>query len=1017
MTASLPTIRAAAYLRYRRDAAKRTSKRRGKLKCVAPNRVCGARCIPPEWNCRLKGEGQDPHLLAAGKGSDVVGGLANIERGAGRIRKGILKLSFSEVEGGRRAISRGVGKATPGDLKRKAAVRGTVDTAFKYLSGPVGIALLGALTHKGLKNFPAYQRGWGQQVDNAAREAWFSVVRRNPLSNFGANEAAAAANINRARESFAGLAGGEAAALTRGAARRTTVAGITGDARGLTEVTVPVQNALRKADLRPNGGGASGENYPEWQRKSLVAFANTQRRVEDGASYLTKNGSVFSQPAANRLYADSFGIDLGGAPNLKAQRERVIIGVQNRLEATGDSLRTAARQQGIDIKDPAAVRAFVDRHSRASLANRDLDNAWRDTVVNTVLKQDYQKQAQGLYAKTVEGYDGFFRSVAQDIEQAPSISLVRNRTSAPDRDLFNNARQNSFYNDATRAHAQTLASTMGLPEGVHGTYTAGLVSKAYHNANVAMPGAKRRPNSSVFIELTPIEATNAGVELARARGLPEPDRAEAALQLLNQYYGSTRSASSGGVANISLVRSAARATRSTASTPAAPGAQPRKARRRLRTKAEIMATLQQSGGLSREAAEREADRIIARRRGDSEEPLFSPRLAAYLQMRSDLREGTGSRGKPCGASHIPKTYECSKGQGGGAAAPAAQDAKPKTKDGLSRTQIAAIAAVGVVGVTGIVVAKDVDRVWNSPNPLPASPPLRDVIRASKKEFGVKSTQEAMGEYYTKKSGLKPGDVVYYRPKDDSNAHYAVYLGAGNDGSVRAVMMGGGAKNSTIAGVFTIGVTKGNEVSDYDDYITTVPMIKAPPLANATKLSNKETVQRALRAVGNSYDYTLVKNNCETLANSIAYGTARSSQLEQLTTFSRVVLSNTVSRAQSTKTAFELKRAGEPWRSNSAKDLIKKLATSDNTFGNGYGKELARDYYTQFFLDGSKHFNRRQTLASRRTNAQGRLRRTDAAQPALLSPEAFWNNIKDLEPARQKVLIRDYLVTARFTTAA
>lgn len=1017
MTASLATIRAAAYLRYRRDAAKR----RGKLKCVAPNRVCGSRCIPPEWDCRLKGEGQDPHLLAAGKGADVVGGLANIERGAGRIKKGVLKLSFSEIEGGRRAISRGVGKATPGDLKQKAAVRGTVDTAFKWLSGPVGIAILGALTHKGLKNFPAYQRGWGAQVDNAARDAWFSAVRRNPLSNFATNEAAAAANINRTREGFAGLAEGTPAALTQGAARRTTVATATSSAQGLTEVSTSVQAALRKADTRPNGGGASGENYPEWQRRSLVAFANTQRRVSDGAPYLPAKGSVFSQPAANRLYADSFGIDLGAAPNLKAQRERVLLGVQNRLQTTGDSLRRAAQQQGIDIKDPAEVRKFVKRHSRASLVNQDLDNEWRDAVVNTVLRQDYQSQARTLYGRTVQGYDDFFRSVAQDVEQAPSISLVRNRTSAPDRDLFNNARQNSFYNDATRAHASALASTMGLPEGVHGTYTAGLVSKAYHNANVAMPGFKRRPNSSVSIELTPIEATNAATELARARNLPEPDRAEAAIDLLNAHYGSTGSASSGGLARISLVRPAApRAKRQTPpATPAQPAAQPRAARRRLRSKAEIMATLQQSGGLSAEAAEREADRIITSR-GDSEAPLFSPRLEAYLRVRADLREGTGSRGKPCGASHIPKAHECGKGAGATAQPSTAEKTEKSENKGLSPAKIAAIAAVGVLGVTGIVVAADINRVWKSSSALPASPPLRDVIRASKKDFGVKDTKEALGEYYTKKSGLKPGDVVYYRPEGDNNAHYAVYLGAGNDGSVRAVMMGGGSERRTTAGVFTVGVTKGNSVSEYDDFITVPPMRKAPPLKGATQLSNKETVQRALRAVGESYDYSMVKNNCETLANAIAYGTPRSSQLEQLNRVSRSMLANTYGRIETAKTARALRREGDFERQNSGSDLVKKLAKNDKTFsdrfGTNYGEELARDYYTQFFLDGNKYFSRRQALAGKRATAQARLRRTDAAAPpALLSPAAFWANIKDLEPAHQKVLIRDYLVATRFST--
>ena len=110
--------RAATYIQVRRDA----KTKRGKLKCKPPNRRCGGRCIPPSWDCRLNNEGNDPHLTAAGKGVDVTAGVADLQRGVKKLKKGVVTLSPDEIEGGRRSISRGVKKLTPGDLKKKQEV-------------------------------------------------------------------------------------------------------------------------------------------------------------------------------------------------------------------------------------------------------------------------------------------------------------------------------------------------------------------------------------------------------------------------------------------------------------------------------------------------------------------------------------------------------------------------------------------------------------------------------------------------------------------------------------------------------------------------------------------------------------------------------------------------------------------------------------------------------------------------------------------------------------------------------
>jgi len=87
--------------------------------------------------------------------------------------------------------------------------------------------------------------------------------------------------------------------------------------------------------------------------------------------------------------------------------------------------------------------------------------------------------------------------------------------------------------------------------------------------------------------------------------------------------------------------------------------QPRPATRRLRSRSELISRLTK-GGLSPEAAAAEADRIIARR-GDSAD--LPPRVAAYLQMRSDFVAGKKGQGKPCGESYIPKAHECNIGKG------------------------------------------------------------------------------------------------------------------------------------------------------------------------------------------------------------------------------------------------------------------------------------------------------------------------------------------------------------------
>jgi len=142
-------FRTAAYLatkaRLDAPARSRTGKTARAVDCNPPNVKCGGRCIPPSWDCRLKGQGPDPHLRAVK--TDPLGGLASIQRGATRIAKGVTRGNISEVEGGKRAIIRGVVKATPGDLQRKQQLQATLENRTRLIGTGLAVVTVGLGTH------------------------------------------------------------------------------------------------------------------------------------------------------------------------------------------------------------------------------------------------------------------------------------------------------------------------------------------------------------------------------------------------------------------------------------------------------------------------------------------------------------------------------------------------------------------------------------------------------------------------------------------------------------------------------------------------------------------------------------------------------------------------------------------------------------------------------------------------------------------------------------------------------
>ena len=502
---------------------------------------------------------------------------------------------------------------------------------------------------------------------------------------------------------------------------------------------------------------------------------------------------------------------------------------------------------------------------------------------------------------------------------------------------------------------------MRMARPIAGQAHAELVGNAYFATRVA-----GRANSTYSV--TDRLAVSAASELA-GRDVTSPTEA---FRLLNSEYGFT---------GATRVRASSAPT--TRTTPVSTG-QTRPARRRLRSRSEIIAMLTRgSNPLSPEAAAAEADRIIARR-GDEDD--FFPELvrtATYLAARADFQEGK-RLGKPCGASHIPKAHECRK-EGAAPASPPTSDTKRK-----AATIAAVVGGAVAIGVAGSVAYNLKTLSDPTKSPLDPSPSIKDLIKSMKQEAGTKSASEAMGHYYTKKSGLKPGDVVYFRNEKDPAAHFGIYLGEGKDGIVRAVIANTNKARFSWTDVAEIGATKpGIKTSQ----ALMTPLVKAPDpkfKQSSGSFSNEDVVRRAIRIAGTDYKFSLTKDNCEALANGIAYGVPESEQLQRFRRATRAVVDVGVSRGQRREAREAIYQGRARGRSYTAREFVTFLE-GQREFSSPAGKELAKQY-AQYFQNS----------------------RLDAATASngLISPDELWSRIKSYGPALKAQAMADYLLIQR-----
>ena len=609
----------------------------GTIRCKPPNRRCGDRCIPPSWDCRLKGEGNDNHLKAAGTGSDPLAGFANLERGISRIGKGALKLSFAEVEGGRRAIARGAAKLSPGDLQKKKELQQTVYNYGIAVGAPLTVAIFAALSHKGLKSFRGYREGPGRQIDEVAGNAMRTVARNMPFGageNYRRREAAGVNSVRSQANALSNLEAGGLAGVSRRAStgnflRRTAAAQRA--ASTTNEGVATVHSALNKVDLNEKGQ-PSKLGYIEWEDRSLQAFWGTPRTAAMVPDWVPSGSgsSLFGLVATNDLISRSFNITPKPALPLKTQTLDVVNNIAINLRKSGEEIATSMRQAGLNPTSPQDVSRYIRSVPLDSGIPESVRGRLYDTLEVAVVSKDYTTQAKSFYSNTLRGFDQFFGELSSSVIQRPSIN--------------NPQRDRSFWRDGTLAHAEVLARRIGFDVGpINDTGLAAVVKKAYH-------GSRVWTNKRVFktdVILTRTEALTAASELARSRGMQEPSNATDAISLLNDALGGGNEAQRPTrVRSFSLVQAPA-PERPTP--PAAPPAAPRAARRR--SEAARIADIRRErnpDGTPRYPTIEAAQAELRRRQGRTD------------ALRRDYTDPSKRTGKPCGKSFVPRARKCSK---------------------------------------------------------------------------------------------------------------------------------------------------------------------------------------------------------------------------------------------------------------------------------------------------------------------------------------------------------------------
>lgn len=611
------TARLAAYIATQERIDARSNKTRATVKCIPPNTKCGNRCIPPAWDCRLKGEGND-NLLRARR-TDPISGFANIERGIKRLGKFVRTGSFSELESSKRSLVRGAVKLKPGTLKEKTDFKNWIEENYLRIVIPLSIASIAIAGHAALKGGSTrYREGMGGKIDDAVAKGINSVLDTTPGMAQGRaytrNRAAAAtsADLQRIR--------------SRTAFERASIAERmpqTVMQRGLISGNTTLNAALKEVNVQ-----GSQNSFYQWNAKHQAAFWGAKK---DGQSIFTEKTAHAS---LNRDW--ELGLNLNSA----LPRDYTVA-IENRIISDKTSYSALAKQQGYRVLGrpggeylpPDQLNRFVQR-TTTELADTGRKRA-HGIYLDAILKRRAASTtASTIYEDTVKLYDKYYTEVAGAVTTRAGVSTLGASDDVAGTISIANAAERSRIDYLMANQSGKIQSRRSSAGPAHDK----LFMQSYYH--------KRVTRNKEFT-ISKDDAIRAASELSGNA----VRSSQQAIDLLNNSYGFTG-------ARLPVNRSIGRTT-----TPTTPAAQSRErsARRRLMSRAQLIAARVRAG-YSRTEAEGYADRLISAR-GDANDDNGLPlRIRIYLEKKNriDFTPTNEREGKPCGKSFISRRLKCSK---------------------------------------------------------------------------------------------------------------------------------------------------------------------------------------------------------------------------------------------------------------------------------------------------------------------------------------------------------------------
>ena len=600
------------------------AKTKGVKTCTPPNRKCGGRCIPPSWDCRLKGEGGDSHLRAAGKGRDPLSALANFQRGAARLKRGVTTGNFSEIEGGRKAVIRGVVKSSKGDLKEKQELQKKLVAGTVAAGSVLAVVGLGVGAHRALSASPAYRRTVGARVNEAFSRTEDTILNNIP---FG---------VGKERQARQRAAAGAVTSLGRRTPGVSTEGGL---AQGVARVNTPNYGgataiARSVAKVKPT----SYQDFESFRADSITAYYGARN----------EGGNIHAQLAAQDTLLTQYGIqaDLGKSMDLAARKRIVVDGIKTSLTLEKQRLTANAKARGISLNSEEARTTYVNSLlSNSGLNRMQEDFARRHTLA--LLRREPGSVASDLYNESVEQYDKFFTSVSEALQQqyTPAGNARKGALPVEYDDIIRTARvKHAEYLDRVMGQRKPVGQrTEGTAwqsnKRVWGPNTADLTARMYFETNAGNDTRAEFTAPEALVtrawrevkESAPDRLFNYNNISERAFANPNPRTAD--------KYGQLKRVFGALVPPDDVTMRSGASRRGGAERPA----------RRQSDAQRIASMMRQknSDGTPRYATREAAEAALKRMRKDAYERLdFTPKAER--------------KGKPCGKSFIPRSQKCSK---------------------------------------------------------------------------------------------------------------------------------------------------------------------------------------------------------------------------------------------------------------------------------------------------------------------------------------------------------------------